>query len=173
MKTNPNRLSPYFLRLSHLYESDHGLFGEEEFHRLMDLEAKRGQRSGMVSLLLLLDLNGFQGKREGDRVIKDVASALFASTREIDAIGWHRYPTTLGILVTDVTATLDSLGSKRDAILGRLRVNLATIIGSSDLARVGFSFHAVPLLPGSADFSVKHTRSIVEGDPCLSNLGGR
>ena len=152
MNKNANLMIPYFLKLSYLYESDHGLYAEEEFHRLVDLETKRAARSKTVSLLLLLDLTGFEGKREGDRVVRNVASALFASTREVDAKGWHQYPAALGVLVTDVTATRDSLRSTRDAIVDRLRVNLARTLDSSDVQRIRLSCLTVPSLPDGTCF---------------------
>ena len=144
MNKNANLIIPYFLRLSYLYESDHGLYAEEEFHRLVDLEARRTARSKTVSLLLLLDLTGFEGKGEGDRVVRNVASVLFSSTREIDAKGWHQYPAVLGILVTDLIPTNDSLQATRDAIVNRLRTNLAKTLDSSCLERILFSGHLCP-----------------------------
>ncbi len=152
MNKNRNLTIPYFLRLSYLYESDHGLYAEEEFHRLVDLETKRAARSKTVSLLLLLDLTGFEAAREGDRLIRDLASALFASTREVDAKGWHRYRRVLGVLVTDVQATLDSLHSTRDAIVDRLRVNLARTLDSSDVQRIKLLCRMVPSLPDGTSF---------------------
>jgi hypothetical protein len=136
MKKNAKQRIPYFLRLSYLYESDHGLCAEEEFHRLLDMETKRALGSKTSPLLLLLDLTAFRGMGEGDRVLRNVASALFSSTREIDTKGWHRYPAVLGILVTDLIGAGDSLVSTRDAIVDRLRTNLAKTLNSSDLDRI-------------------------------------
>ena len=146
MKRNAKIVTAQFLRLSYLYESDHGLYAEEEFHRLVELESKRAARSKTVSLLVLLDLTPFEGRQEGDRVLRDVVSALFSSTREIDTKGWHRYPAVLGVLMTGLMPTNDSLLGARDALVDRLRTNLAETLDSSELERIHFSdHHAEPL----------------------------
>ena len=155
MKKITKPASPYFLRLFHLYESDYGLCAEEHFQELLDLETKRALRSNRVPLLLLLDLTAFEEKREGDRVLRNLAPVLFSSTREIDAKGWYRYPAVLGILVPDLIGTGGSLLSTRDAIVDRLRANLEKALGSWDLARIIFSCQTVPSLPDSVDFSAK------------------
>jgi hypothetical protein len=148
MNKNTNLFFPYFLRLSHLYESDLGLYEEEEFRRLVDLEVKRSARSKTVSLLLLLDLTYFHGKTEGDSVIRNIASALFASTSEVDAKGWHQFPSVLGLLITDLIEADDYLNGARDAIVTRVRKNLAKNLNSSDLERILFSCHFCSL-PGN------------------------
>ena len=153
---------PYFLRLSYLYESDHGLFAEEEFRRLIDLEARRAARSKTVSLLLLLDITAFQGRRELDWITRNVASALFASTREVDAKGWYQYPDVLGVLATDVAATYDSICSTRNDITDELRVSLVGTLDEQDVRRIRFSCRTVPSLPCSIDFALKRMNSIVE-----------
>ncbi len=146
MKKNAKPASPYFLRLFHLYESDYGLYAEEHFQELLDLETKRALRSKRVPLLLLLDLTAFEEKREGDRVLRNLAPVLFSFTREIDAKGWYRYPTILGILVPDLIGTGGSLLSTRDTIVDRLRTNLTKALGSWDLERIVFSCQTVPSL---------------------------
>jgi len=137
---------PYFFRLSHLYESDHGLCAEDHFRELLNLETKRAARSKTVSLLLLLDVAAFEEQSEGDRVLSNVTSVLFSSTREIDAKGWYQYPAVLGILVTDLIATSDALLSTRDAIVDRLRTDLAKALGSLVMGRIKFSCQILPSL---------------------------
>jgi hypothetical protein len=146
MKKNAKSASPYFLRLFHLYESDYGLYKEEHFQELLDLETKRALRSKAAPLLLLLDLTAFEEKREGDRVLRNLAPALFSSTREIDAKGWYRYPAVLGILVPDLIATGDSLLSTKDTIVARLQTNLAKALGSLDVERIVVSCQTLPSL---------------------------
>jgi hypothetical protein len=144
MKKNAKSASPYFLRLFHLYESDYGLYKEEHFQELLDLETKRALRSKAAPLLLLLDLTAFEEKREGDRVLRNLAPVLLSSTREIDAKGWYRYPAVLGILVPDLIATGDSLLPTRDTIVDRLRTDLTKALGSLDVERIGFSCQTLP-----------------------------
>jgi hypothetical protein len=111
------------------------------------METKRALWSKTLPLLLLLDLTAFRGMGEGDRVLRNVASALFSSTKEIDTKGWHRYPAVLGILVTDLIGASDSLVSTRDAIVDGLRTNLAKTLNSSDLDRILFSSNLAEPLP--------------------------
>jgi hypothetical protein len=141
---NAKLASPYFLRLFHLYESDYGLCAEEHFQELLDLEMKRALRSKTLPLLLLLDFTGFEEKREGDRVLRNLAPVLFSCTREIDAKGWYRYPAVLGILMPDLIATSDSLLSTRNTMVDRLRTNLAKALGSLAVERIGFSCQTLP-----------------------------
>jgi len=146
VKRNAKIVTAQFLRLSYLYEADHGLYAEEEFHRLVELESKRAARSKTVSLLVLLDLTPFEGRQEGDRVLRDVVSALFSSTREIDTKGWYRCPNVLGVVMTDLMPTNDSLRAARDALVDRLRTNLAKSLDRSELERILFPGHrAEPL----------------------------
>jgi hypothetical protein len=162
MKTNANRVIPHVLSLSYLYESDYGLCAEEHFHQLVDLETKRAARSKTISLLLSLDVTAFEGQSKGDRVLRSVTSVLFSSTREIDAKGWYRYPAVLGILVTDVIATGDSLVSTRDIIVDRLRTHLEKALGSLDVERIGFSCQTLPSLleaTRAAELTVQHLSS--------------
>jgi hypothetical protein len=169
MIKNAKRASPYFLRLSYLYESDYGLCAEEHFHQLLALEAKRALRSRTVPLLLLLDLTGFDEGREADLVLRNVTPVLFSSTREVDAKGWHRYPGVLGVLVADSIATGDSLLSARDAIVDRLRANLAKTLASSDIERIRFSCQTVP----SSSDSTQTTPSEAFNDHCSDSWQGR
>ena len=150
MKKNAKSASPYFLRLFHLYESDYGLYEEEHFQELLDLETKRALRSKAAPLLLLLDLTAFEEKREGDRVLRNLAPVLFSSTREIDAKGWYRYPAVLGILIPDLIPTNDFLLLTRGAVIDRLRTDLAKALGSLDVERVGFSCQTLSPLPEAA-----------------------
>ncbi len=139
--------SPYFLRLSHLYESDFGLYTEEEFRRLVDLEGKRALRSDAVPVLLLLNLADFEEGEEAERVLRKLAPVLFSSTREVDAKGWYEYRSTLGILITDAVPTHQSLCSMRGVVVDRLRANLARALHRVDLQRIRLSCQTVPFLP--------------------------
>lgn len=139
MKKTKQGQGPYLLRLSHLYESDHGLCTEGHFQQLLELESKRALRSGTVPLLVLLDLTDFENETEAECVLRNVASVLFSSTREIDEKGWYRYPDILGILVTDSITTGGILLSAGDVVTERLRANLAKRLAPSDVDRIGFS----------------------------------
>ena len=140
MKKSPKHAIPFFFRLSHLYEPDYGFHEEEHFHRLADLERKRALRSNTAPALLLLDLTDFGNEAEADRTLRNVASVLFSSTREIDAKGWYRYPEVLGILVADSITTGGIPFSAGEAVLERLRANLAKSLTSSEIERIGFSY---------------------------------
>ena len=144
MKEIAKTASPYFLRLFHLYESDYGFCAEEHFQELLHLETKRALRNKTVPLLLLLDLTAFEEEKEGDRMLRNLAPALFSSTREIDAKGWYRYPAVLGIIVPDLIAISDSLLPTRDTIVDRLRTNLTKALGSLDAERIGLSCQTPP-----------------------------
>ncbi len=168
MIKNAKRASPYFLRLSYLYESDYGLCAEEHFHHLVALEAKRALRSRTVPLLLLLGLTGFDEEKEADLVLRKVAPVLFSSTREVDAKGWHRYPDVLGILVADSIATGDSLLSATDAIVNRLRANLAKTLAGSTIERIRFFCQTVPSSPDST----QTTPGEAFNDHCSGQLAG-
>ena len=140
MKKAAKHAIPFFFRLSHLYEPDYGFYEEEHFHRLVDLERKRALRSNTAPALLLLDLTGFGDEVEADPTLRKVASVLVSSTREVDAKGWYRYPAVLGILVADSIAAGGIPFSAGDAVLERLRANLAKNLTRSEVERIGFSF---------------------------------
>jgi hypothetical protein len=145
MKKITNNLFPHLLKLSYLYEPDLGLFAEEEFRRILDLETKRAARCGITFLLLLLDLGYFRGFTEEDRVIRKAASALFASTSEVDAKGWYRYPTVIGTLVTDIAGMGDYPLLMKNETMTRVHTNLAKNLNRSELERIVFSCYCFPV----------------------------
>jgi diguanylate cyclase len=68
-----------------------GLFNHGEFHSRLQRMAALGQHTGVGFSVALIDLDGFKGindlygHAEGDRILKEVAAAIQASTRHNDA----------------------------------------------------------------------------------------
>lgn len=77
---------------------------EEVFLQLLRLERKRSERSGKPFMLMLLDVGVLlqQGRRE--RILRDISSALSATTRETDIAGWHKEDSSIGVIFTEIGA---------------------------------------------------------------------
>ncbi len=123
MRNNKKQKPPYFFKLYHLYESDYGLYSEEDFQKIVGLERKRATKAAVSPMLLLLDLTSAVSSGERDQVLKDVVPVLFSMTSEIDVKGWYHHPTVLGVLIMGSAAANHSL-SAPEALIARLSANL-------------------------------------------------
>ena len=74
----------------------------DAFKRRISLERKRTERSAKPFLLMLLETGKADWRRKNGQVFASAISALLASTRETDAVGWYEDQRVLGVMFTDL-----------------------------------------------------------------------
>lgn len=127
-----------------LLDPDHGIYLEEYFSELICMERKRTERSKNHLLLLLLDVSKLidHGNKKED--IKKIAFSMFASIRNIDAIGWFKRNTVIGITFREMRLGDGSSNEVRDQIMRRVYMNLRNSYDPEDIKKISVSFHSFP-----------------------------
>ena len=116
------------------------LLSEQVFLRLLTMERKRAERSGRSFLLVLLDAG--QLFEQSRTAMTRATSALCASIRETDLIGWHKQDSAVGIILTELGSADRSV--IRRAVLDTLSSTLRSKIGTDQAAQILISFHFFP-----------------------------
>lgn len=120
------------------------LFTEPWFTRVLSLERKRTERSGIPFLLLLLNIAGVGESNGGqDRLTRDVLRALLAVTRETDLRGWYRHNAILGVIFTEIGSGND-LNISVDSIMSKIICALDERLGKEERSRILISCHVFP-----------------------------
>ncbi len=78
------------------------LLSEDAFRILLALEGRRAERSQKAFALALLDLAVALTGESAAKTVRDVTSAVSASTRSTDFVGWYRSEKTLGVIYTEL-----------------------------------------------------------------------
>src|ERR1700680_2069781 len=77
---------------------------EAEFTNQVRLERRRAERSRKPFLLMLLAQKAPEERNGRERYIDKVASAVSASIRETDAIGWYESSRIIGVIFTEIAS---------------------------------------------------------------------
>ena len=119
------------------------MLAEPWFTRMVSLERKRTERSGVPFLLVLLnvgELRVVNGDRE--RLTHEIIVALSTVTRETDLVGWYRADS-VGILFTEI-GTTTHLESVVNPILKKVVEALNLHLGLAKACRIAISWHVFP-----------------------------
>lgn len=125
--------------LSHdtLFDKDYELYIEHYFNQRLCFERKRTERSRNPFLMMLLNIEEFEGNKS--KIIRDVISALLTSTRETDIKGWYRHNSIIGVIFTEISnLDMDSIEQK---ILGKL---YETVEPPEEVEKIKISIHLFP-----------------------------
>lgn len=125
-----------------LFDQENGFLTEEVFHRQLYLERKRTERSGNPFLLMLIDIEKIWHLRKGDQLLQEMGEALCSSTREIDATGWHKENSTLGVILVELNGS-DKNVVKR-VIGNKVHASLCRTLGRAAVNKMQISFHFFP-----------------------------
>lgn len=123
--------------ICYFVDRDHDLFTESYFREAIMLERRRAARSGKPFFITLVDMGKLVSPVRPD-VIRKVASALFANTRDTDIKGWFRYNTMMGVIFTETDV------SQRDMIKRKLGENIAALCGKDTADSIEISSHVFP-----------------------------
>jgi len=115
---------------------------EESFRRMIAVERNRTERSNAPFLLMLLEVVSDSDKDSDQKTLDRIASALLASSRDTDLIGWYKYKVIVGamftgLMLTDKRAIMDTFVAKVNAALHEE-------LTPEQFNQVSISFHFFP-----------------------------
>src|SRR5271167_3880350 len=97
-----NSSNPRLSTLHATAEGEREFLSADSFKRRISLERKRTERSAKPFLLMLLETGRNHSGGKDGLVFSGAISALMASTRETDVVGWYEDQHALGVMFTDL-----------------------------------------------------------------------
>lgn len=139
----PNNGSTRDLMYSNsLAKGEREFLAADAFKRRMSLERKRTERSAKPFLLMLLETGQEISGEKNVEVFTGTVSALLASTRETDAVGWYEDHRTLGVIFTDL------LVYEKNSLLSAMLLRVSNILQNNvtleQFNQISVSFHFFP-----------------------------
>ena len=120
---------------------DRVVLNDESFQRTLSLERKRTERSRKPFLLMLLEF-GDVLPTESSRALGKVITALCASTRATDVVGWFKNNSVVGVLFTEII--IDDQSSIVSTMMARVSETLGHSLTLDQFNQVKLSFHVFP-----------------------------
>lgn len=142
LQQSDNGSSPRSTTPNSLAEAEREFLGEEAFKRRISLERKRTERSAKPFLLMLLETGREHNRAKGGLVFSGAISALMASTRETDVVGWYEDQSALGVMFTDLVVY--EKNSVLSAMLSRVSNILRDNLTFEQFNQISISFHFFP-----------------------------
>lgn len=118
------------------------VLSEEPFNRMIAFERKRTERSKQPFLLMLLQDGRLQTAQRDGVLLDTMLSALLASIRETDIIGWYKDRIAVGVIYTGVV--VNDKNAVLSMIQNRVSATLGDCVPSEYLNHVNISFHFFP-----------------------------
>ncbi len=115
---------------------------EEAFKQMISVERKRTERSRKPFLLLLLEAGGYRSSETSGTILANISSAMLASTREIDVVGWYENQYIVGVMFTELV--IDDRNSILSKMLTRVSNILQDILTFEQFNQISISFHFFP-----------------------------
>src|SRR5271166_6203440 len=137
-----NGLSPRLTTVNSLAEGEREFLSEDAFRRRISLERKRTERSAKPFLLMLLETRRDHSGGKDGHVFSGAISALMASTRETDVVGWYEDRRALGVMFTDLVIYEKNL--LLSAMLSRVSNILRDNLTFEQFNQISISFHFFP-----------------------------
>ncbi len=114
---------------------------EASFNRVLSIECRRCERTGIPFALLLLEMHKVKDIL-GPSAMRAIALSLSGAMRETDIAGWYEEATTLGIILTTLNGTERHV--VQSGVVRRVRSVLAEILNQDQLGAIGISFQFFP-----------------------------
>lgn len=118
------------------------VLSNHSFQRTLSLERKRTERSRKPFLLMLVDFGDLAPSEANGKIVSQILSALSASIRATDIIGWHSKDSIIGVLFTEII--IDDSSSMITAMMARVSTALSKTLSLAQLNQVSISFHIFP-----------------------------
>src|ERR1700690_3884765 len=115
---------------------------EETFHTMLALERRRAERSRKPFVLMLLDAHALFQNGNSGRLLEQLTSAVLASSRETDLIGWYKQGSILGVIFTEVN--LCEKNPITQALLGKVVKALHERMDRQYASKVVITAHLFP-----------------------------
>src|SRR5271157_4104450 len=125
-----------------VFVGDREILNEEAFRRMISIERKRTERSRKPFLLMLLETGRYHTSQKNGNVLRNILSALLASSRETDVIGWYKNQSTAGVMFTELE--IDDKNSILSTMLTRVSKSLQNILTFEQFNQISISFHFFP-----------------------------
>ena len=109
---------------------------------MISIERKRTERSRTPFLLMLLDMGNGQVSGKNGKALDRIVSALLASTRETDVIGWYKNRVSVGVMFTELVVT--DKNSLLSTMLTRVSTTLRNNLTFEQFNQISISFHFFP-----------------------------
>jgi lipopolysaccharide/colanic/teichoic acid biosynthesis glycosyltransferase len=115
---------------------------EETFRRTIAIERKRTERSTTPFLLMLLELTNHESLEKNKATLDTIVSALMASSRDTDIVGWYTQGAIVGVMFTGLIG--NDRTSIADMIINRVSATLLDELTPETFQQVRISFHFFP-----------------------------
>src|SRR6202020_2163355 len=115
---------------------------EEIFRRMIAIERKRTERSKAPFLLMLLEVVSDQGVKKDRKTLSLIASALLASSRDTDLVGWYKDNVIIGAMFTGLV--IQDKRTMLDTFLTKVTSSLRDELTADQFNQVSISFHLFP-----------------------------
>jgi lipopolysaccharide/colanic/teichoic acid biosynthesis glycosyltransferase len=115
---------------------------EDTFHTMLALERRRAERSRKPFVLMLLDAHSLFQNGNSGRLLEQLTSAVLASSRETDLIGWYKQGSILGVIFTEVN--LSEKNPITQALLGKVVKALHERVDRQYASKVVITAHLFP-----------------------------
>jgi lipopolysaccharide/colanic/teichoic acid biosynthesis glycosyltransferase len=115
---------------------------EDTFHTMLALERRRAERSRKPFVLMLLDAHALFQNGNSGRLLEPLTSAVLASSRETDLIGWYKQGSILGVIFTEVN--LSEKNPITQALLGKVVKALHERVDRQYASKVVITAHLFP-----------------------------
>lgn len=115
---------------------------EEVFRRMIAIERKRTERSKAPFLLMLLEVVSDEGSKKARKTLDLIVSALLASSRDTDLVGWYKDNVVVGAMFTGLVVR--DKRTMLDTFLTKVTSSLRDELTSEQFNQVSISFHLFP-----------------------------
>lgn len=142
-------------------EATANVLGEDLFRSVLSRERKRADRFDDVFALVTITLGNGSASPATDPRFELVISALAASTRGADVVGWVEEGAVLGVIFADLGSPAKEVARQTQA---RVQQNLTDRLDPSQLASLGVQWY-VHLGPGA-----EGAHGLADTDPLLADI---
>jgi lipopolysaccharide/colanic/teichoic acid biosynthesis glycosyltransferase len=156
-----------------LTDDETGLYFQEYFNDLLNLEKKRCERSQESILLMLFDLSAFTHASEIGRIARLITGRLSDLTRQTDIKGWYADHTVLGVIYTDVKGKGTSFKGSPAHIVNKCCASLGSCLGFEQYSQIEMTWQVFPEefpLFGGGEGSGRKKRADVASKKSKGNL---
>jgi lipopolysaccharide/colanic/teichoic acid biosynthesis glycosyltransferase len=122
--------------------SERSILDPDGFAEAIALERKRVERSGLLFVLMLIDLTELIERNPDRELLDHIVRALSVALRETDIMGWQTSRALLGIIFTDIAS--DQRKAIASTLLSRVTGILYTKLNFEQFSHISISEHIFP-----------------------------
>ena len=135
-------LAKYRVRLAN---PDIDLYPEKYFLNFLRLERKRSERSRRSFMLVIIGLKDFTKTAERRETVRDIASVLSSTTRDIDMKGWYKHNESIGIIFNEISShNTKNFQADQQYTLNKVCEGLTEYLGLARYDRLEISYQIFP-----------------------------